>query len=504
MKNLIRFGIALAICLSGWALAPVVDLPKVAFGWERYADAYSLIHRSVIPAAAVASGAAGAFFQTDVDINNTASAGTAQYEFWWLPRGADNSNPVHSDIFTLDGGRSVRIENVLTEVFGFQPDQVGALVIASDSDTLIAQSRTYNIPGAKVAGTFGQALPAVPADELIGAGDTRRIIFMSEDTAFRANVGCVNGTDAPVNILLDLYDAEGTALETQAMNLGPWSNNQINRIFRNHQPVSGYVEVHSDTSGAAYYCYGSVLDNVTSDPTTILPQTPSTGITYYIPAAALAAGSAGAFFQTDVDINNTGSATSYTFTWLPRGEDNSSPLQSGEYTLDAGMSTRFENVLSEVFSLQPDAAGAVGIQSSSNDLLAMSRTYNLPGGPSGGTFGQALPGIQEGDLTRAGERRRIIFLSQNAELRANVGCINATAEDITIDIEIYGDTGALLGTRQMELRAGSNDQINRILQPYAPTNGYVDVSSDTTGALFYCYGSVLDSQTSDPTTILPQ
>jgi hypothetical protein len=28
----------------------------------------------------------------------------------------------------------------------------------------------------------------------------------------------------------------------------------------------------SDTEGAEYYCYGSVLDNVTSDPTTILPQ----------------------------------------------------------------------------------------------------------------------------------------------------------------------------------------------------------------------------------------
>jgi len=55
----------------------------------------------------------------------------------------------------------------------------------------------------------------------------------------------------------------------------------------------------------------------------------------------------------------------------------------------------------------------------------------------------------------------------------------------------------------MALQARSNSQINRILQPFAPTNGYVDVSSDTTGALFYCYGSVLDSQTSDPTTILP-
>ena len=71
MKSLIRFGFAVAICLSGWALAPFVGLPTEAFGWERFADAYSLIHRSVIPAAAVATGAEGAFFQTGVDVNNT-------------------------------------------------------------------------------------------------------------------------------------------------------------------------------------------------------------------------------------------------------------------------------------------------------------------------------------------------------------------------------------------------------------------------------------------------
>jgi len=121
-----------------------------------------------------------------------------------------------------------------------------------------------------------------------------------------------------------------------------------------------------------------------------------------------------------------------------------------------------------------------------------------------GTFGQALPGVQQGDLIQAGERRRIIFLSENGELRSNVGCVNATDEDIDIDIDVYDASGSLRDQRTMALDAWSNNQINRILQPFAPTNGYVDVSSDTTGALFYCYGSVLDSQTSDPTTILPQ
>ncbi len=504
MKSLIRFGAALAICLSGWALAPFVDLPKVAFGWEQYADAYSLIHRSIIPAAAVATGAEGAFFQTDVDINNLDSGFEASYELWWLPRGQDNSTPRRSQIFTIAGGHGVRIENLLTEVFGLQPDKAGSVVIASDSDRVIAMSRTYNVSDSDATGTFGQALPAVPADKLIQAGETRRIIFFSENSSTRANLGCVNGTDSNIEILADLYDSGGAFLRTRAMDLGPWGNDQFNRVFRGYEPVNGYVDVRSNSPGASYYCYGSTLDNATSDPTTILAQSPSSGTTYYIPAAALTSGSAGAFFQTDVDVNNVGPATSFVFKWLPRNQDNSAPMQSVTLSLGAGMSTRFENVLSEVFFLSPDAVGALAIQSPSENLLAMSRTYNLPGGGGAGTFGQALPGVQDGDMIQAGERRRIIFLSENGEFRSNVGCVNATDEDIDIDIDVYDDSGNLRDRRRMDLDPWSNDQINRVLQPFAPANGYVDVSSDTTGARFFCYGSLLDNETSDPTSVLSQ
>jgi len=504
MKSLLRFVSAVAICFSGWALAPFVGLPTEAFGWERFADAYSLIHRSVIPAAAVATGAEDAFFQTGVDINNTGSGGEALYEFWWLPRGSDNSSPRRSEIFSLGGGQSVRVENVLTEIFGLQPDQAGAVMIVSDSDHVIAMSRTYNVSQGAGTGTFGQALPAVPTDELITAGETRRIIFFSENARTRGNLGCVNGAESDVEIEVDLYDAGGAHLGATTMALGPWGNRQINRIFRGHEPVNGYVDVRSNTPGASYYCYGSVLDNATSDPTTILPQTPSSGTTYFVPAAALASGAAGSFFQTDVDINNIGQATTFVFRWLPRGEDNSSPMQSSPISLGSGMSTRYENVLSRVFSLAPGAVGALTIQAQSANLLVMSRTYNLDGGLTAGTFGQALPGVQEGDMIRAGERRRIVFLSQNGEFRSNVGCVNATDEDIEIDIEIYDDSGDRRDRIRMELDPWSNDQINRIMQPFAPTNGYVDVSSDTTGALFYCYGSLLDNNTSDPTSIAPR
>ena len=46
---------------------------------------------SAFPAAATAAGAEGAFFQTDIDINNK-GAEEATFTLLWLPRGADNSD----------------------------------------------------------------------------------------------------------------------------------------------------------------------------------------------------------------------------------------------------------------------------------------------------------------------------------------------------------------------------------------------------------------------------
>jgi hypothetical protein len=288
------------------------------------------------------------------------------------------------------------------------------------------------------------------------------------------------------------------------MDLGPWSNNQINRIFRNYAPRNGYVDVSTPTEGAAFYCYGSVLDNLTSDPTTVLPQVPSADFTF-IPAAALAAGAAGAFFQTDVDLNNAGAtAAEYQFAWLPRGEDNSTLTLSDPFTLEPGASVRYENVLNAVFGAEPDAVGALAVSANSPDVLAMSRTYNIPGAKIAGTFGQELPGIPADMMIATGEKKRIIFMNENDDVRANVGCQNGVNTEVVVVIELHGADGALLETKFMTLAPWSNNQINRVFRNYAPVNGYLDIYTNTADATIYCYGSVLDNLTSDPTTVLPQ
>ena len=225
-----------------------------------------------IPAAALASGAEGSFYQTDVDLNN-AGGQVTDYEFLWLPRGETNTDPVTSEPFSLGAGMSVRYANVLSEVFGLEPNVLGALMVRSSSPDLMAMSRTYNNPQGGDMGTFGQAIPAVAPSDFIGPNEKRRILFASEHEDLRFNVGCQSGSLAGTMVVnLELFDHEGTSLERTMMILQRLSNDQMNRIFQDYAPVNGYVDVWTTVANRSFYCYGSVLDNVTSDPTTVLPQ----------------------------------------------------------------------------------------------------------------------------------------------------------------------------------------------------------------------------------------
>jgi hypothetical protein len=188
-----------------------------------------------------------------------------------MPRGEDNSEPMESELFTLAAGMSVRYSNVPADLFDLEPDSFGALLIRSSSPDLLGMARIANTPQEKVAGTFGQSIPAVGLDDLTGIHERRRLVFGTEHEDMRTNVGCVNIDTAPAAVDFELFAADGTLLGTESLLLMPWSNDQINRIFEPYQPVTGYVQFWSRAAQGKIYCYGSVLDNVTSDPMTVPP-----------------------------------------------------------------------------------------------------------------------------------------------------------------------------------------------------------------------------------------
>ncbi len=232
---------------------------------------------------------------------------------------------------------------------------------------------------------------------------------------------------------------------------------------------------------------------------------PAAAYLWFIPAAALAAGDHGAFFQTDVDVSNAGGQPAeLRFMWLPRGVDNSDPVLSSTFSLGANMSVRYPNVLAEVFGLAANAYGAVAIASSCPRLMAMSRTYNRPASGGGGTYGQGIPAVRAADMITHGERRRIIFASEHQELRTNIGCQNGGPTNAVVTLQLYASDGTPLGTQYLVLPPRGNDQVNRVFGDFQPVNGFVDVLNEVPGTSFTCYGSVLDNTTNDPMTVLPQ
>jgi len=233
-------------------------------------DCCTTIFGSVIPAAAYAEGAEGSFYETALELNNAGSF-DADYVISWLPRGESNTEAVESERFTLAAGKDVRYQNVLADVFGLEPDAFGALLIEASSPDLLAMARIANTPQEKIAGTFGQFIPAVRLDDFTGMGERRRLLFGTEHADMRFNVGCVNADTTAAGVDLELFAADGTLLGTQRLIVMPWSSDQLNRIFDAYHPVTGYVDFWSAASSGNIYCFGSLLDNVTSDPMTVPP-----------------------------------------------------------------------------------------------------------------------------------------------------------------------------------------------------------------------------------------
>ncbi len=220
----------------------------------------------------------------------------------------------------------------------------------------------------------------------------------------------------------------------------------------------------------------------------------------FIPAVAQAAGANGSFFITTVDVHNRGSSTAtVNFEWLPRNTDNTTPIMSNDYTLEPGETRRFGEFLDEVFGLS-DVVGAASVVSGTDGIEVMSRTFNQG---AEGTFGQSLPGVSEREMIFVDTRALILFLTENAALRSNLGLVNGVDMPITVRWELFASDGSSLGTGSTTLPPWGNKQLNRVLEDFAPIEAaYAHVWTTTPDGAFTCYGSVLDNQTSDPTTIL--
>jgi len=448
----------------------------------------------LIPASAHAPGKHGTSWVSDVVLYNVGKD-TASVNLYYLEGNHDN-RLVTGKRVSVPAEVSVKLGDVVGSTFGGSSSS-GALYLGSDQPLKVA-SRTYNDAS---SGTYGQFIAGMPTGELIGASETVRLIQLTRNGEYRANIGFANASDTEVTVEVKLYGSDGSYIATRSYTIQPYGFYQKTDIIGT-DISDAYAVISSSTSGARFYTYASVIDNRTGDPVFITPRAgaASTGKSLYIPGSAHVNGAGGTQWRTDMEIHNPGnSAASYRVELLKRDQANSSP-QSKIYNLAPGHSVRYTDALNTVFGFTGTAA--LRITPSSGTVMVTSRTYNKT---SEGTYGQFIAAVPASRAIAEGESVPLVQLADSASTssgyRTNIGLVNTTNKTIAITADLHDGFGSRLGTSTVNLRAFEYTQMDRIFRSVASAtldNCYAVLGTATSGGAFLTYGSVVDNRSGDP------
>lgn len=278
-----------------------------------------------LPAVARAPGGGGAFFKTDVWIRNVSDVTVDVDIAFARTGGSDQRSSLQAANLrrvTLAPGEQREIVDILSAVFGLSGPtdaHVGHLLFfacrqggncndceanAADCRLITVQGRIYTegsgaaaCPGGASSCTFGQLFSGQPwynfvssSASAIGMGDVfisgiRQTGAPGQVGTYRANIGVANATtDFSLVVRLRLFNPNGTQVGSAAtMTLQPLGHSQQNltALFPGFTgtgfvvvDLQGSTRVTTPPAGETappvpgFFAYGSVLDNVSNDPTT--------------------------------------------------------------------------------------------------------------------------------------------------------------------------------------------------------------------------------------------
>ena len=269
-----------------------------------------------LPAVARTPGAGGSFFRTDVVISNV-STERVIVSVAYAPTNTPDNSGVTTSMKTLPvllpGERRDIVDIVETLGIGaIDPaDNVrkanGYLIFfacreggncadcdanPADCELITVSGRIYNT--ASNGGTFGQPFPGIPWYSYASINSADRDlddVFIpglrnsgsAGVSGFRSNIGIVNASQfSTTQIRITVFSSTGTSLGSQTFTLGPLGHTQVNATaiasgftgngYAVVEQVSVTVTPGQTDANPGFFAYGSLLDNITSDPTTLEAQ----------------------------------------------------------------------------------------------------------------------------------------------------------------------------------------------------------------------------------------
>jgi hypothetical protein len=479
----------------------------------------------IIPALGHSGGIGGALFQSDVRLANV-SAQTMKYLLNFTPAASDGTLTGNSTQIQVDPGATMALNDIMANFFG-STGTVGTLEIRpltsttttsafgsttplGQSLTTVVSSRTYNnTPN----GTYGQFVPAIPFAQFIAKSpdSTQKQILslqqIAQSTAFRTNVGVVEGAGEPVSVLLSVFDNAGNLLGQIPESLPPGGFLQFDHVLQDNgiTLTDGRIEVEVTSPTGRVTAYASVLDNITSDPLAVSPVLKSSvGSNRYVLPGVGDFDIGFAHWKSDVRVFNAGATrAATTLTYYPQG--NGTP-QSKIVNIDPGQVLAIDNFIASTFPATATAGSLVVTTPSSSSLVVTGRTYTDQG-PGKGTYGQFIPAVTPADATGLGGRTlQVLQLEASDQFRSNIGLVETTGNAVDVELAVILPDSRVTPKTTYHLAPNDFRQISLGadfgLQNVYNVRATVRVVGGT--GKVTSFGSVIDATTQDPTYVPAQ
>ena len=475
----------------------------------------------IIPAVAHADGI-GSHFQSDVRVSNT-SPQLMTYELTFTPSGDAGMTQGQQTTFDIEPGQTIALDDILRSWFtNASGNAVGMLQIrpltqtttATPTDAFsglanlvtFASSRTFNVTS---NGTFGQFIPAVPFANFLGRSPSATSSFLSlqqiaQSTAYRTNLGLLEASGQPANLLVRVFGETGQQLTQFPVNLNGGQHLQLGSFLLNQGITNlndGRVEIEVLSDGGKVTAYASVLDNATNDPLLVTPVTVNdTGASKWVIAGVADVASGFANWQTDMRLFNASTEdvnADVTFYSMFGGSPKSTSI-----TIPAGRVLAYDKALAALFNTTNDA-GAVHIATASPArLVATARTYNQT---SNGTYGQFISAVTLAETAGTDTRPlQLLQVEESDRFRSNIGIAEVTGQPVKLEISAVPPDTKFSVAVELTLQGNEFRQLGSLLKSMGLDGTYnarVTITVIEGNGRVTAYASVIDMLTNDPTYI---
>ena len=460
---------------------------------------------------------------SDIRVTNT-SGQPIKYQMTFTPSGIDGTQTGKQTEVTIPAGVTTAMDDIVNNWYGLGQGAEningaleirplnfsGKTVLDVVSAATVASSRTYN---STPTGTLGQFVPGVPFSSFIGKLNSQgsaAVINMQQITqnaAFRTNMGIVEGSGEPATVLISAFNTSGQKLTEFSQTLKAAEHVQLNGVLssRNITVNDGRIEVRVTSDTGRVTAFASVIDNATGDPILVpAVQTDGLSVTKLVIPGVADIDTGVNRWKTDMRLFNAGIASANpTLVFYP--QDDPAAAKSIQVTVPPGQILVLDNLLQSRFGVT-NIGGAIHVNTgNASALVATARTYDQR---PNGTLSLFVPAVKPEEAAGIGDRAlQVQQLEQSDRFRTHLGIAEVTGNKVTVEISAILPNTTATPKFQLDLDGNEFTQITQILSRLnigTAYNARVTVKVIAGTGKVTAYGSVIDNTTHDPTYIPAQ